>query len=65
VFLDVADRRTLKILFERAGIESGLRSFLSIDDYLQQQQFIAADNAGIVALRVLATQHATTANARR
>jgi CheY-like chemotaxis protein len=54
VLLDISDRRTLKLLLERAGLEFQSRAWTSsIDDFLARQQFVAGDNEGLSVLRML------------
>jgi DNA-binding response OmpR family regulator len=52
--LDVCDRRTLKTLFERAGLTLGaLIGSVSVGQFLDHQTFVAQDNEGLIALRAL------------
>jgi hypothetical protein len=59
--LDVSDSRTLRALLQRAGADSsGRLADLTIDQFLMRQRFVAADNAGMRALRrVLASAAGT------
>jgi CheY-like chemotaxis protein len=62
VLLDISDRRTLKLLLERAGLGSSSRTWTSsIDDFLTRQQFVASDNEGLSVLRTLLTTSAADA----
>jgi len=49
--LDIADRRTLRVLLERAGVSPDTRP--TIRDFLKQQRFVDQANAGLLALRLL------------
>jgi DNA-binding response OmpR family regulator len=50
----VSDRRTLKMLIERAGLHIGAKAgSLSVSAFLDAQQFVSADNLGLRALRKL------------
>jgi CheY-like chemotaxis protein len=52
--LDVCDRRTLKTLFERAGLTLGARiGSVSVGQFLDNQTFVAQDNEGLIGLRAL------------
>lgn len=54
VLLDISDRRTLKLLLKRAGLEFDSRAWtLSIDDFLRRQQFVPETNEGLSMLRAL------------
>ena len=60
--LDVADRRTLRALFDRAGLDgatSGVRP--TPEQFLRRQRFVAQTSPGLGALRDLlgSTPHAT------
>lgn len=50
--LDVRDRRTLKKLFERAGLTHATsRCSVSIEQLFKYQLFVSQDNDGLLALR--------------
>lgn len=52
--LDVRDRRTLRKLFERAGLDFKMQpGLVSVTIFLNQQQFVAHHNDGLTALRGL------------
>jgi FixJ family two-component response regulator len=52
--LDVCDRRTLKTLFERAGLTLGAPiGSVSVAQFLDNQTFVAQDNEGLIGLRAL------------
>jgi CheY-like chemotaxis protein len=54
VLFDVSDTRTLQSLLTRAGLESGGRlSTLSVDDFLERQQFISLHSGALQACRRL------------
>jgi CheY-like chemotaxis protein len=54
VLLDVRDRRTLRSLLRRAGLETheqAAAGTVSVDRFLDVQQFVPADNEGLRVLR--------------
>jgi two-component system response regulator (stage 0 sporulation protein F) len=50
VLLDVSDRRTLKVLIERAGPSFGAREGSSVMQFIERQRFIPTSNEGIRVL---------------
>jgi hypothetical protein len=56
VLLDVSDRRTLKQLLERSGLDTRKRKAVpSVDEFLAQQRFVDVDNEGLKILRAILT----------
>jgi hypothetical protein len=53
VFLDVSDTRTLDALLSRSGMTVGLRTGVTIEEFLQAQRLIARENEGLRVLRRL------------
>jgi hypothetical protein len=51
--LDVSDRRTITTMFDRAGIVRGSSAHLTLDEFLDCQQFVPAANEALVVLRGL------------
>lgn len=52
--LDISDRRTLKILMTRAGLDpEGDRHGTSVEQFLGSQRFVPPSNAGFLILRTL------------
>lgn len=49
LLLDVRDRRTLRALLTKAGIYA--KAGVSVEQFLNSQQFVAAHNVGLIALR--------------
>jgi hypothetical protein len=49
LLLDVRDRRTLRTLLKKAGID--VKAGVSVEGFLNSQQFVAAHNVGLIALR--------------
>jgi ActR/RegA family two-component response regulator len=55
--LDISDRRTLKGLMKRAGLDSELdRRGVSVEQFLAAQRFVPSSNPGIASLRALLLQ---------
>jgi hypothetical protein len=50
--LDVADSRTLRRLFERAGIDASIAG-LRVEDYCDRQRFIEPTHPGVRLVRRL------------
>ena len=51
VLLDVSDRRTLRCLLDKANIRE--QEFVSMEQFLDHQQFVSDRNEGLIALRAL------------
>ena len=51
LLLDVRDRRTLRTLLKKAGMQA--KTSVSVETFLNTQQFVAAHNVGLIALRRL------------
>jgi DNA-binding response OmpR family regulator len=52
VLLDISDRRTLRRMLERAGVDL-VSGPVTAEDFLHRQQFIPATNQGLLSLRAL------------
>lgn len=52
VFLDVGDERTIRLLFQRAGLEF-FQPSMSLDDWLRRQQFVTFEHQALQLLRTM------------
>ncbi len=54
VFLDVSDKRTVRLLFARSGLDPAMpERDLSVDDFLDRQRFVDAGQPALQILRLL------------
>lgn len=58
VFLDVADGRTIRLLFQRAGLEF-FQPDMSLDDFLRRQRFVDFEHQALQLLRTMLSQAPT------
>ena len=58
MLLDVADRRTMKSLLERAALADGVRGgSVSIREFIGSQKFVAGDNEALSVLKAFLGCH--------
>jgi len=60
VFLDVGDERTIRLLFQRAGLVF-FQPDMSLDDFLRRQQFVEFEHQALQLLRTMLSLQAKTA----
>ena len=63
VFLDVGDERTLRLLFQRAGLES-FQHGVSPNDFVRRQQFVRFEHHGLQLLLSAITRRAVVSASR-